>query len=237
MSVAAVEPAPAPAGPAFAKPRVSAQVSLMKFGDPNAYFAAGEFLGPDSVVYSIGIGADFSFDTDIGSRFGIPTYAFDPTPQSAALYATLPNPGKLRFMNVAVGAADGESVFQVVKDKKNYMSAYSGKGAADVPTKEVRFKVRSVPSLMKQFKHGHIDLFRIDAEGAEFAVLPHLFANNIFPTQIMFEIHPTLFGVSDGAEAFKSAEDLVELVRSKGYEVIHVSRRGTEISFVRSYLL
>src|SRR5262245_45261334 len=39
-------------------------------------------LGPQSVVYSVGVGEDISFDLALIERFGLQVHAFDPTPKS-----------------------------------------------------------------------------------------------------------------------------------------------------------
>ena len=39
-------------------------------------------LGSDSVIYSVGVGEDISFDLDLIKTFGCQILAFDPTPRS-----------------------------------------------------------------------------------------------------------------------------------------------------------
>jgi hypothetical protein len=41
-------------------------------------------LGPDSIVYSFGLGEDISFDLELIERTGATVYGFDPTPRSIA---------------------------------------------------------------------------------------------------------------------------------------------------------
>jgi hypothetical protein len=39
-------------------------------------------MSQESVVYSIGVGEDISFDLELIRRFGVQIHAFDPTPRS-----------------------------------------------------------------------------------------------------------------------------------------------------------
>lgn len=41
-----------------------------------------DLLDSKSIVYSLGIGEDISFDLELIERFGTSIYAFDPTPKS-----------------------------------------------------------------------------------------------------------------------------------------------------------
>jgi hypothetical protein len=52
-------------------------------------------------------------------------------------------------------------------------------------------------------------LVKLNAEGAEFEVLPAMFGEGVFPRYIILMTHPSVGSVSD----------LIELVRSSGYHV------------------
>lgn len=219
----------------YTPPKVTGLPPISRYGDANPYYVAPDFVNKHSVVYSIGIGNDFSFDEDMIAAFGVVTYAIDPTPQSLAVFNQIKN-SNIHFLNCGIGSSDETKYFKVVKQKSNYMSAHLSEDGKK--TDGVKFSIRSVPSLMKDLRHSHIDVFRIDAEGAEFNAIPHMFENNIYPTQVIFEIHPKLFSKIPGAaDKLQDTNSLTELMENSGYSCTHVSPRGTEISWIRSYLL
>ena len=59
-------------------------------------------LDESSVVYSVGIGEDVSFDTALIERFGVAVYAFDPTPRSLAWIERQTLPDKLHVVPVGL---------------------------------------------------------------------------------------------------------------------------------------
>ena len=212
---------------------------LTRYGVANPYYVISRYLRPESVVYSIGIGNDFSFDEDIVSAVGARTVAVDPTPQSRRAFEALHNP-RISFVNCAIGPEDGEGRFNVVKEKKNYLSVHLSERSQSEESGEgeVAFPIRSVHSLMHEFGHATIDLLRLDAEGAEFTVIPAIFGLGIFPTQVIYEIHPALLPKIPGIAAdLADASALNGLMIRYGYSPIHISRRGTEISWCRSHLI
>ena len=49
--------------------------------------------------------------------------------------------------------------------------------------------VKTLKSIMKEKKIKHIDLLKLDIEGEEYKVIPNMFKDNIYPTQICIEEH------------------------------------------------
>ena len=56
--------------------------------DYGGWSVATTGLGPESVVYSFGVGEDISFDIALIKAFGMRVNAFDPTPRSAIYLAS-----------------------------------------------------------------------------------------------------------------------------------------------------
>jgi hypothetical protein len=62
-------------------------------------------LSERSVVYSLGVGEDISFDLELIKRFAVTVHAFDPTPRSIAWLANQALPARFRFQGRQVVAA------------------------------------------------------------------------------------------------------------------------------------
>ena len=81
----------------------------------------------------------------------------------------------VRLLNIAIGGQDGEAVLTSVSDdsalctlKANWIDElYPG---ADLAKTAVKVPVRTLPSLMEEHGLDHIDLLKVDVEGAEIQV-------------------------------------------------------------------
>src|ERR1700722_14661369 len=68
-------------------------------------------LGPNSVIYSVGVGEDISFDLGLIQKFGCPVLAFDPTPRSIDWLKTQNLPQQFQFFPWGLGETDGLASF------------------------------------------------------------------------------------------------------------------------------
>jgi len=68
-------------------------------------------LDQNSIVYSLGVGDDITFDLSIIERFGAEVYAFDPTPASIEMLSTANLPNRFHFHPRAITAKDGTLKF------------------------------------------------------------------------------------------------------------------------------
>ncbi len=183
-------------------------------------------FGPESVVYSAGIGTDVSFDLALIERFGVRVHAFDPTPASQAWLGTQRLPDELVVHPVGLAAYDGSAPFFANANPdwishSIVASSRTGSQVAEIP-------VRRLSSLMSSLGHDHIDLLKMDIEGAEYAVLDDLLTTGLPVHQVLVEFHG-----DDHASAAERAAPLVDRLSSAGLDLIHVSSRGEEYSFLR----
>jgi Methyltransferase FkbM domain len=81
---------------------------------------------------------------------------------------------------------------------------------------------------MAELGHAHIDLLKMDIEGAEYAVIDDLVDSNIRPAQILVEFHHRMPGI--GPERTRHA---VLQLRRAGFGLFAVSPSGEEYSFIR----
>lgn len=186
-------------------------------------------LGPDSVIYSFGIGHDLSFDLAVVARFGSVVHAFDPTPDSIRWIAEQRLPERVVFHPVGVADRDGQARFRPPDNPAHVSHAMIGEGMAQHET--VEFPVRTLPGLMKDLGHARLDLLKMDIEGAEYAVLDALCRDRLSVDQIVVEFHHGHPGFN--ARRTRAALDTL---RAAGYLLFHVSSRGEEYSFLHERL-
>lgn len=81
---------------------------------------------------------------------------------------------------------------------------------------------------MNQNNHTHIDILKMDIEGAEYEVIPDILATKIPIGQIIVEFHHN---------SLKMGKSLTEAAMKKltqnGYKVFHVSPSGDQVALIR----
>lgn len=182
-------------------------------------------LQKNSVVYSVGIGEDISFDLDLVRRFGCEVHAFDPTLRSRRWLQRQRVPPQFHAYPWGLAHFDGEANFRLPSSHSVSFSL-----CAEGPAKaEHRAEVRRLTTLMKALGHTQIDLLKVDIEGAEFDVVDDLVAAAPHIRQLLIEFHERLRPSGGG----QLTERAVAKLRKAGYQIFHVSRRGWEYGFIR----
>jgi FkbM family methyltransferase len=177
-------------------------------------------LGPQAVVYSFGVGDNLAFDRALADEYGAHVHAFDPTPKSRAWLVRQPLPPRLVVHDVGIAAFDGVQRFAAPAKERDVNFA-PGAGALELPVK--RFA-----TLARELGHERVDVVKLDIEGGEYEVLPDLLAHGPRFTQLLIEFHH--------GERGRTLDDTLaalELLRSHGFQLAHVSRRGLEFTFLR----
>ncbi len=186
-----------------------------------------EPLGPQSVVYSVGVGRDLSFDRAVVERFGCRVHAFDPTPRSVEWVATQPLPPRLRFHALGLAARDGELRFHAPRRERSAhytpVARYRDAGADAT----VACPVRRLETLMHELGHDRLDLLKLDIEGGEYDVLDDLLSGPTRPTQLLVEFHHMYATIP-----YQRTRDTARRLLAAGYGLLHVSERTYEMSFV-----
>lgn len=196
-------------------------------------------LSSSSVVYSLGVGSNISFDLSLIARLGVTVYAFDPTPESAAFVAKTRPPAEFRFRQIGVSGRDGTMQLTTIKAASRYYRPATLLRIRDDEATSVTVDVRSLGTIMTELGHDHIDLLKMDIEGGEYAVLDALLESPVRPGQILVEFHPALLNVELHGHMFGSAgwaqtRRYVERLMASGYDLFHVANRGTEMSFLKT---
>ena len=182
-------------------------------------------LGPSSVVYSVGVGEEISFDLELIRRFGVCLHAFDPTPRAVAWLAKQSLPGNLFFHPHGVADFDGHAKFLPPANPTHVSHTLVER---QTPWPAIEVPVRRLSSIMKELGHDRIDLLKMDIEGAEYAVLKDILASAIPVHQLLVEFHHRWPEI--GAEKTRQA---IRDLNSAGYRIFDVSPSGEEYGFLR----
>jgi len=94
----------------------------------------------------------------------------------------------------------------------------------------VTVSARQLSSLLIDNGHSHIDLLKIDIEGAEFTVLKEILNSNMTIGQLLIEFHHT-FKIFEGKGIVWMKETLA-LLHAHGFRIFDISSGGIEYSFI-----
>jgi FkbM family methyltransferase len=204
---------------------------LTFLGNPSygGWYTAIESLGPQSVVYSFGVGTDISWDLALIEEFGCTVYAYDPDPKSAKWLKTQTLPPQFIFHAEGLATLDGMQRFYdpYNPNKVNMSTIRKNKTYIDLP-------VKRLATFMRENGHDHIDLLKIDIEGSEFAVIPDIAGLDI--KQLLAEIHTSFYefgwkGLKRKYGNWKTNSIFKKLQRS-GFELVKVN--DEDYTFVKS---
>jgi FkbM family methyltransferase len=169
-------------------------------------------LNAQSVVYSGGVGRDVTFEHELVSRFGCNVLLFDPSPTGVETMAKAENQiPQFKFQPVALAGRCGTLKFTPPQNpEEGSWFAQSGKTATlEVPCK-------NLSTLMRENGHDHIDLLKIDIEGAEYEVLEDLLRHRLRVKQIAVEFH---HGMLPGIRRSQTVYLIIRLTAA-GYKLL-----------------
>jgi FkbM family methyltransferase len=191
--------------------------------DYGAWVVPTGLLNQDSIVYSVGIGDDISFDRELISRFGCDVFAYDPVPV-AVDYVRSSNIGqKFIFQPIGLSSKDGTDYFTAPDSKEE-----SFKKSANIEGEGAHgFPVRRLKTLMDMNNHAYIDLLKMDIEGFEYEVIDDMLASDVLPKCLLLEFHH--FQRKDP----QSTRDAVEKLKKAGFSSFWISELGAEYGFFR----
>lgn len=186
-------------------------------------------LDAGSVVYSVGVGAEISFDRALVERLGATVHAFDPTPRSVAWMRTQDLPEALVFHPLGLGAHDGTIAFHPPRKatSAHFTPVRRHRRADDAD--RVECPVRRLSTLLGELGHDHVDLLKLDIEGGEYDVLEDLLDAGVDVRQMAVEFHHCYRTIP-----YTRTRDAVHRLQAAGYRVFHVSERTYEISLLRT---
>lgn len=196
-------------------------VGLERLGsDYGGWYAPTLELGPDSVVYSAGIGQDISFDKALISRCGCRVHGFDPTPAALDFVAAQFKAGELseRFHFTPVGLWSSDTNLQFFAPKtRGWTGSYSALNLQGTEEREsISVPVKQLSSLMQENGHTSIDLLKMDIEGAEYRVIDEIITRQIPIRWLCIEF--------DQPVPFWTTNRALKRLKESGYQLCKVDR-------------
>jgi len=205
------------------------RVELDYFGsDLCGWSVNTEELNENSVIYSVGVGKDITFDLELFNKFQSKIYLFDPTPEVKDWINDQNLPDKIVFLDYGVFDRNGTIEF-FPPQNENYIShslIYSNNLNM---AKAFTVPVKSLKNVIESFDHEYIDLLKLDIEGAEYKVLSTIITEKLPIKQILVEFHHRFssFSFSETREALRS---LIQC----GYRIISTSKNGNQYTFLKT---
>lgn len=181
-------------------------------------------LRADSVIYAAGVGDNVDFDLGMIEHFGATVHAFDPTPDSNAWVELQDLPEAFVLHRVGLADFDGAAAFQANENPEwvsHSMVHASGQASEELPVKRLE-------TVMSELGHRHVDLLKLDIEGAEYSVIDDMLESGIDVRQLLVEFHHRFPEI--GQEQTDAA---VATLLAAGYELFYVNGRGEEFGFIR----
>jgi FkbM family methyltransferase len=188
-------------------------------------------LKQNSIVYSFGVGTDVSFDMDIINHHNCRVYGFDPTPKSINWVKSQNLPSNYLFLDYGIDEKTGFVDFYLPKNADHVSGSVTVRNNVDVNEK-VTVKMKSLKDIMTELGHDHIDLLKMDIEGAEYAVLDDILKSNVRPDQMLVEFHDFLDEAGQ-----KKCSNAVSKLKAAGYVIFDVSDAFNEVGFIKKELV
>jgi FkbM family methyltransferase len=188
-----------------------------------------ELLDKDSIVYSLGVGDLIDFDLDLIGDHGVTVHAFDPTPFAEEWIAAQSLPASFVFHPWAAAGSDGTlRLFRRVSTRGRRSEVmWTADDAAGDSSDYIDAPAYTVETIMQKLDHEHVDLLKIDVEGAEYEILAGLSSATRLPRQLLVEYHHRFPGIGKQ----RTAESIANL-RQLGYRIFAISETGREVCFI-----
>ena len=209
---------------------ISHRSDLSKIGtDYGGWVISTSLINSNSICYCFGCGEDISFDLGLIELFGCNVYGFDPTPRAIQyVRSTAGNNLKYHFSEIGLWEKEDYLKFYVPQNKSHISHSLLNLQKTDT---FIKVKVDRLKKIMDNNKHNMLDLLKIDIEGAEYAVIDSIIADNLYIKIICVEYdeyhHPLDCNYRKRIRA--SAKKMV----CSGYSLVDI-RGGCNYTFIKN---
>ena len=174
-----------------------------------------------AICYSAGVGEDIRFEEYLTDVLGANVWAFDPTPRSIDFMRTSTyDATRLRFVPTGLWGEDTTLRFYAPSNPSHVshsvLGDLGGEGTFDA-------RCVSVATAMKSNQHDHINLLKMNIEGAEDVVLQAMLEAGIKPDVLIL--------TWEGDNALRKALTWTNRLRSAGYGF--VARKDWFFTYVK----
>ena len=211
-------------------------------------------------VISAGLGEDASFDVELISRYNCKILTVDPTPRAIEHYnEIIENIGKKNTESYKVGGKQNISSYSLLDvNKENFILINNA--LYNVDDKEIKFyappnkkhvsysinnwqnnyketpnfinvKSITVKSILDKFNIKHLEMIKLDIEGAAAEVIKDMLEKKIFPNQILVEFDELNKISKLSIERFF---DVHNIILSNNYRLVKTSSKFPDFLYLRS---
>jgi FkbM family methyltransferase len=239
--------------------RVTPLTNLIHVGSvTHGYYVPENYFLDTSICYCVGAGTDISLDTELVTRYKSQVFIFDPMPYALGHFTSLTASVKAgkRFTadndeNGYVYTISAEALATVTycatgvwNEKKSVRfyfptkDTYAGHSITNLQNTAdyIEAPVNTLSNIMRELGHQHLDLLKIEIEGAEYTVIDNVLADKIDVKVILVEFDE--FHHRQGLArlaAIKRIEQSSQKLLNAGYKLAH-STSFYKRTFVRKDL-
>jgi FkbM family methyltransferase len=192
------------------------------------FYAIPMLLNAGSIVYSVGIGKDISFDRSVIKKHGCKVFAFDPTPKSIQWIGEQKLPASFHFYTYGISKQTGNDKFYLPENPRGVSGSLVIHDDVD-ESKLIEVPMKSLADVTRQLGHSHLDVLKIDIEGAEYDIIESILEAPVTINQILIEFHDRFF-----TEKENKSKMVVKKLQKHGYEIFAASTSYEEVSFIHS---
>jgi FkbM family methyltransferase len=187
----------------------------IQFFPPNYVFF--DSFNEHSVIVDVGCGHEAEFSKYMIERYNLNAFGVDPTRKHSPALKQLEGStaGKFRHLAIAVAERDGVVTFNESRQNESgsILSDHTNVRNDDLITYDVESV--SMSGLVRKVGATHVDLLKLDLEGAEYGLLEKITEEDLSPfNQIFIEFHDHCTD-----HTIQETEMLVQRICSKGFDV------------------
>jgi FkbM family methyltransferase len=176
-------------------------------------------LNSESIVYSIGILTEISFDIAVAEKFDSQVFMYDPTPVSIDFMKQYEGHRNFHFFPFGVWIENTILKFYLPNDA----------GSASIMSENNKGKYfeancKTLQTLMTENQHDRIDVLKMDIEGAALPILEEMEKAHIYPNQIVVELERPSGDIQQNIDFFHRVLTLCNKLEAKDYEIFALPR-------------
>jgi len=193
------------------------------------WVVCGELLDKDSIVYSFGLGADISFDLSLIKQYALTVHGFDPTPKSIQWLRTQSLPPQFELHGFGLAHFDGTASFYAPSNEEYISFTMLADSEKVNQNHQIDVPVHRLQTIMKELNHDHIDLLKMDIEGAEYKVLTDILESRLEINQLLIEFHHRFSTIK-----LEQTREAIDLLNQHQFKTFYIAQSGDEYGFIRS---
>ena len=174
-----------------------------------------EAIAPGAICYCAGVGEDVSFDLALIEKHACEVFSFDPTPRSIEFVGNeVDADPRFHFLPYGIWSEDRTMTFHQPEEGLMFHSLTSDADASS----QFDAECKRLATLMRELGHDHIDLLKLDIEGAEYDVVDDLVTSGIRPRVLCVEFH----GVARMDASMWRLRRSLRALAQTGYRIVHI---------------